>query len=363
MSRFPDPQTLLKEAQDHLNKVRSLDALEELRIHWLGRKEGRLTLLLKQLGNLTIDEKKRYGPELNSLKTSLEDLFTSKERDLTSQARAKALETDTLDTSLPGTPKSYGHLHPLLQVMDSLVSIFRSLGFVCADGPEMENDFYNFEALNVPADHPARDMQDTFYLAQGPGQGSQQILFPEHGSPSTEPPSLLRTHTSPVQVRLMQKYPPPIAIVCPGRVYRHEAQDATHLAVFHQMEGLLVDEHVSFADLKGTLDRFAQLFFSPSVKTRFRPSFFPFTEPSAQMDVSCWICGSAGCATCKGMGWIELLGAGMVNPKVLSGVNIDPEKYSGFAFGVGIERMALIKYGVSDLRLFYENDTRFLEQF
>ncbi len=363
MGNFPDPASLLKEAQDQLNKASSLDALEEVRITWLGRKEGKLTLLLKQLGSLSMDEKKRFGPELNNLKINLEDLLTSKERSLTSQERAKALESDTLDTSLPGTPKPFGHRHPLSQVMSDLVAIFRTLGFVCADGPEMENDFYNFEALNVPADHPARDMQDTFYLAQTPGQGSQQILFPEHGSPSTEPPSLLRTHTSPVQVRIMQKYPPPIAIVCPGRVYRHEAQDATHLAVFHQMEGLLVDQGVSFADLKGTLAKFAQLLFAPTVKTRFRPSFFPFTEPSAQMDVSCWLCGGDGCATCKGMGWIEFLGAGMVNPKVLSGVNIDPEKYSGFAFGVGIERIALIKYGVSDLRLFYDNDTRFLEQF
>jgi phenylalanyl-tRNA synthetase alpha chain len=363
MPQFPDPQSLLEEAQKQLDKARSVDALEEVRITWLGRKEGRLTVLLKQLGTLSLDEKKRYGPQLNDLKTNLETLLVTKEKNLTSQERAKALEQDTFDTSLPGTPLAFGHHHPLTQVMDSLVTIFRSLGFVCADGPEIENDYYNFEALNVPADHPARDMQDTFYLAQGQGQGSQQALFPEHGSPSSEPPTLLRTHTSPVQIRVMQKFPPPIAIVCPGRVYRHEALDATHLAVFHQMEGLLVDEGVSFADLKGTLARFAQLLFAPTTKTRFRPSFFPFTEPSAQMDVSCWVCQGAGCPTCKNLGWIELLGAGMVNPKVLVGVNIDPEKYSGFAFGVGIERIAFIKYGVTDLRLFYENDIRFLEQF
>jgi phenylalanyl-tRNA synthetase alpha chain len=363
MNQFPDPGSLLEEAQKQLEKARSVDALEEVRITWLGRKEGRLTVLLKRLGTLSMEEKKRFGPQLNDLKSNLENLLTTKEKSLTSQERAKSLEKDVFDTSLPGAPLAYGHLHPLTQVMDSLVSIFRMLGYVVADGPEIENEFYNFEALNVPADHPARDMQDTFYLAQGPGRGSQQILFPEHAASSTEPPTLLRTHTSPVQVRVMQKYLPPIAIVCPGRVYRHEAQDATHLAVFHQMEGLLVDEGVSFADLKGTLARFAQLFFESNIKTRFRPSFFPFTEPSAQMDVSCWICSGGGCPACKGLGWIELLGAGMVNPKVLSGVNIDPEKYTGFAFGVGIERLAFIKYGVTDLRLFYDNDVRFLEQF
>ena len=360
MSQFPDPNSLLEEAQKQLEKARSADALEEVRITWLGRKEGRLTLLLKQLGNLSIEDKKRFGPQLNDLKSNLETLLTTKEKSIASQSRLKSLEKDTFDTTLPGSPFAYGHLHPLSQVMDSLVSIFRSLGFVCADGPEIENDYYNFEALNVPADHPARDMQDTFYLESN----QQQLILPHLSAPNADQePNLLRTHTSPVQIRVMRKYPPPIAIVCPGRVYRHEAQDATHLAVFHQMEGLMIDEGISFADLKGTLARFAQLFFAPTVKTRFRPSFFPFTEPSAQMDVSCWICNGAGCPTCKNSGWIELLGAGMVNPKVLTGVDIDPEKYSGFAFGVGIERIAFIKYGVNDLRLFYENDSRFLEKF
>jgi phenylalanyl-tRNA synthetase alpha chain len=360
VSQFPDPASLLQDAGKQIDLASTPEALEEVRIVWLGRKEGRLTLLLKQLGSLSIDEKKLYGPQLNALKAGVDGLFIAKEKELSSRKRALALEKDTLDTTLPGTPYACGHRHPLPQVMDSLVTIFRSLGFVCADGPEMENDFYNFEALNVPEDHPARDMQDTFYLESTTKQLSLPTLSAAHAD---QEPNLLRTHTSPVQVRIMQKYAPPIAIVCPGRVYRHEAQDATHLAVFHQMEGLMVDEGISFADLKGTLARFAQLFFAPSVKTRFRPSFFPFTEPSAQMDVSCWLCEGSGCPTCKGQGWIELLGAGMVNPKVLAGVHIDPEKYSGFAFGVGIERLAFIKYGVNDLRLFYENDTRFLEQF
>ena len=361
MSQFPDPNSLLKDARHQIEQAHSKEALEEARIAWLGRKEGRLTLLLKQLGTLSIEDKKRFGPQLNDLKSSVEDILTTKEQALGSAERtAKLLEKDTLDITLPGTSFPSGHLHPLTQVMDDLVSIFRSMGFVCADGPEIENDYYNFEALNVPADHPARDMQDTFYLESA----HKQLVLPNlSGAQADQEPNLLRTHTSPVQVHVMQKYPPPIAIVCPGRVYRHEAQDATHLAVFHQMEGLMVDEGISFADLKGTLARFAQKLFSSNVRTRFRPSFFPFTEPSAQMDVSCWICDASGCPACKGLGWIELLGAGMVNPKVLAGVNIDPEKYSGFAFGVGIERIAFIKYGVNDLRLFYENDSRFLEQF
>jgi phenylalanyl-tRNA synthetase alpha chain len=360
VSQFPDPESLLQDAKQQIEQAHSKEALEEARILWLGRKEGRLTLLLKQLGTLSIDDKKRFGPLLNNLKANVEEILTSKEHALSSAERAVALEKDTLDVSLPGAPYPRGHLHPITQVMNELVSIFQSLGFVCADGPEIENDYYNFEALNVPADHPARDMQDTFYLESF----QKQLVLPNlTGAEADKEPNLLRTHTSPVQVHVMQKYPPPIAIVCPGRVYRHEAQDATHLAVFHQMEGLLVDEGISFADLKGTLAQFAQKLFAPNVRTRFRPSFFPFTEPSAQMDVSCWICDAGGCPACKGQGWIELLGAGMVNPKVLAGVRIDPEKYSGFAFGVGIERIAFIKYGVNDLRLFYENDLRFLEQF
>jgi phenylalanyl-tRNA synthetase alpha chain len=254
--------------------------------------------------------------------------------------------------TLPGRIPPLGHLHPLSQVMDSLVAIFRSLGFVVADGPEMESEFHNFEALNVPADHPARDMQDTFYLATGP----QQLALPHVDRGASHETALLRTHTSPVQVRIMQQYPPPIAVIVPGRVYRHEAQDATHAAVFHQLEGLLVDKEVSFADLKGTLTRFVRLFFGPETKMRFRPSFFPFTEPSAEMDVYFEQPG-------RSAGWIEIMGAGMVHPNVLRAVGLDAEQFSGFAFGMGIERLAMIKHGVDDLRLFQENDIRFLRQF
>lgn len=358
MTSLPDTDSLQKEVQPLLERAKTLEDVNALRILWLGRK-GRLTLLLKQLGALSLEEKKLYGPPYNRLKEELEQLLSAKERELASRQSLQTLEKDTLDVTLPGSPYLIGRIHPLSQVMESLVSIFRGLGFVCADGPEIESEFYNFDALNVPPNHPARDMQDTFYIA--PGTKPQ--------APSLEPrasslePTLLRTHTSPVQARVMQKYPPPISVIVPGRVYRHEAQDATHSAVFHQMEGLMVDQGLSFADLKGTLARFAQLFFAPNARTRFKPSYFPFTEPSAQMDVSCWQCDGAGCRTCRETGWIEILGAGMVNPKVFEAVKIDPEKYTGFAFGVGIERIAMLKYGVEDMRLFYENDIRFLQQF
>lgn len=359
MSALPDVESLRKEYQPLLESVRTPEDVENLRLAWLGRK-GRLTLLLKQLGALSLEEKKTFGPLYNELRNSLESTLVGREKELASAERSAALEKDTFDITLPGAPRRYGHTHPLTEVSESLVSIFRSLGFVVADGPEIESEFNNFEALNVPADHPARDMQDTFYL----DGGHEQLTLPNlKHLQSAQEPVLLRTHTSPVQVRIMQKYAPPIAIVCPGRVYRHEAVDATHGATFHQMEGLMVDEGLSFADLKGTLARFAQLFFAPNVKTRFRPSFFPFTEPSAQMDVSCVGCSGTGCRICKQTGWIELLGAGMVNPNVFKAVGIDGEKYSGFAFGMGIERLAMIRYDISDMRLFFENDTRFLQQF
>jgi phenylalanyl-tRNA synthetase alpha chain len=359
METAPNVEQLKAEFKPQLESARTVQDLEQIKVSWLGRK-GQITMLLKQLGTMSMEQKKILGPLLNQLKNEFETAIEAREKDLTRLERQKSLESGLTDISLPGTPVTVGRLNPIAQVTESLVSIFRSLGFVCADGPEIESEFYNFEALNIPENHPARDMQDTFYLEAL----SQQLPLPQfNDSVRRHEPVLLRTHTSPVQVRIMQQYKPPIAIVVPGRVYRNEAQDATHLATFHQMEGLMVDEGLSFADLKGTLSRFAQMFFAPTVKTRFKPSFFPFTEPSAQMDVSCYLCSGAGCRTCKQTGWIELLGAGMVNPNVLKIVDIDNEKYTGFAFGVGIERLAMIKYGVEDLRLFFENDVRFLEQF
>jgi phenylalanyl-tRNA synthetase alpha chain len=359
MNASPDIDSLRREFQSELENTGTAEEIEAVKVAWLGRK-GQLTLLLKQLGTLSIDEKKRLGPLYNELKNDFESRIISREKETRSRKRLETLESDLTDISLPGTIQRYGHHHPVTQVMTELVSIFRSLGFVCADGPEVESEYYNFEALNVPENHPARDMQDTFYLKPM----NVQLSLPQIADQQTRrEPTLLRTHTSPVQVHVMQTYTPPIAVVCPGRVYRHEAEDATHLATFHQMEGLLVDEGISFADLKGTLSQFAQMFFAPTVKTRFKPSFFPFTEPSAQMDVSCYQCNGAGCRTCKQTGWIELLGAGMVNPNVFAMAKIDTEKYTGFAFGVGIERLAMIRYGLEDLRQLYENDVRFLAQF
>jgi phenylalanyl-tRNA synthetase alpha chain len=359
MSPLPPVEGLREEFTPALTQAQTLESLSELRVLWLGRK-GRLTNLLKQLGSLSLDEKRVFGPAYNKLRDDFEAEIAAREKSLAGAARQQALEMDTLDITLPGRPYPTGHLHPLMQVMTDLVAIFRSLGFVCADGPEVESEYYNFEALNIPANHPARDMQDTFYLQGGPRQLALPTLT---DADSRQEFTLLRTHTSPVQARVMEQNQPPIAIVAPGRVYRNEAQDSTHSAIFHQMEGLLIDEGVSFADLKGTLSQFAQRFFAPNVRTRFKPSFFPFTEPSAQMDVSCWVCSGSGCRTCKQAGWIELLGAGMVNPNVLTLMKLDPEKYTGFAFGVGIERLAMLKYGVEDMRLFFENDLRFLAQF
>jgi phenylalanyl-tRNA synthetase alpha chain len=347
----PDRDVLFREFSEELAKSQTPEALNDLRVSWVGRK-GKLTTLLRELGTISLEERKTVGPLLNALRNQIEETLTNREKNANRSLREKTLETDRFDISLPGHVPQVGHLHPLNQVMDSLVTIFRSLGFVVADGPEMESEFHNFEALNVPADHPARDMQDTFYLETGP----QQLALPHVERGASHETVLLRTHTSPVQVRIMQQYAPPIAVVVPGRVYRHEAADATHSAVFHQMEGLLVDKDLSFSDLKGTLARFAQLFFGPDVKTRFRPSFFPFTEPSAEMDVYFERPG-------KAPGWIEVMGSGMVHPNVLRSVGLDSEQYSGFAFGMGIERLAMIKHGVDDLRLFQENDVRFLRQF
>jgi phenylalanyl-tRNA synthetase alpha chain len=355
---LPTIESLRKDTQTPLGKIKTLDDLNSFRIAWLGR-SGKLTLLLKKLGTVPLEKRKTLGKLYNEFKVELEATLAAKETTLLASKRSDDLEKDALDPTLPGVPRPYGTMHALSRVMEDLVGIFRALGFVVADGPEIESEFNNFDALNVPPNHPARDMHDTFYL----NLNRQQLSLPQLDGNSRQEPTLLRTHTSPVQIRVMQAYPPPIAVICPGKVYRHEAMDATHLAVFHQIEGLLVDTDVSFADLKGTLSRFAQQFFGSSITTRFRPSYFPFTEPSAEMDISCMACGGGGCSLCKYSGWIETLGAGMVHPNVFNAVGIDPQRFTGFAFGMGIERLAMLKYGVSDLRHFYENDLRFLKQF
>lgn len=328
------------------------DALEVFRLKYLGRKEGALTKILAALPGLTGEEKRDVGRHANELKNAIEAAVTRRRRVLDDLRINAELTKFKLDLSLPGTPVLRGGLHPLTQVMEEITGVFLRLGFTVAEGPEVETDDNNFTFLNHPPDHPARDSHDTFYLkdySDGAGR-----------------PLLLRTHTSPVQIRHMQTHKPPVYIVAPGRVFRHENVDATHSYVFHQVEGLAVDTAISVANLKGILTLFAERLFGDrgvKVKTRFRPSFFPFVEPGLEMDISCTLCSQKGCRVCKHTGWVEMLGSGLVHPNVLRSVGCDPDTYSGWAFGIGVERVAMFKYGVDDMRLFYENDIRFLENF
>lgn len=311
-------------------------SVENVRTKYLGRR-SELGELLKSLGKLTMDEKKSVGAAANKARVEMEELLVSKEKELN-----MVIDTESVDITSPGRFYPVGHLHPVTQVLGELVGIFSSLGYEVADGPEVEDDWHNFEALNMGPEHSARDMQDTFYLADG---------------------NLPRTHTSSVQIRYMENHKPPIKIISVGKVHRNENEDATHSWIFHQVEGLVVGENVTFADLKGTLDIVAKKIFGPDTKTRFRPSFFPYTEPSAELDATCPQCKGNGCRSCGGSGWLELLGSGMVHPQVLRNMGIDPEKYSGFAFGLGVERIAMIKHNIPDVRYFWHPDTRFLEQF
>ncbi len=312
-------------------------AAENLRIKYLGKK-GLIAALFADFNKLSPDQKPQAGKALNVLKNEAESQF----RAIGERLKNTAGEEEFFDYTLPGLTPAIGHLHPITQSLNRVISIFREIGFGIEYGPEVETDFYNFSALNFADNHPARDMQDTFFI-------DNKIL--------------LRTHTSPIQIRTMLKRKPPIRILAPGRVYRNEAINPRSHCVFHQVEGLYVDEDVTFSELKTTLEMFAKRFFGKDVKTRFRPSYFPFTEPSAEVDVSCFICGGKGCRLCKYTGWLEILGCGMVHPNVLSNVGIDPEKYTGYAFGMGIDRTALLKYGINDIRLYFEGDLRFLEQF
>jgi phenylalanyl-tRNA synthetase alpha chain len=316
------------------------DSLEQFRIRFLGVK-GMVKAMMGEMKNVPVDQKKEFGQIMNGFKQLAEEKFTAeKERiDLIGGGT-----TEQIDFTLPGTPLPTGSRHPVTLMRNRIVEIFQRLSFTVAEGPEIEDDWHNFTALNLDENHPARDMQDTFYL-------------------STDPAILLRTHTSNVQIREMEKQQLPIRIICPGRVYRNETISARSHCFFHQVEGLYIDENVSFADLKQTLYFFVREMFGEEVKVRFRPSYFPFTEPSAEMDISCMLCKGDGCAVCKRTGWLEILGCGMVHPNVLKNCGIDPEKYTGFAFGMGVERPALLKYGITDIRLFSENDVRFLEQF
>jgi len=328
-------------AFQELGALKDMAALEELRVRVLGRK-GELTGLLRSLGQAPAEERPQLGQMVNAARVKLEEAIGAREEALKGAAKEARLRAEAIDVTLPGATRSAGSLHPMYLVQDQLLSIFTGMGFSVVEGPEVEFDHYNFELLNLPKNHPARDAQDTFYI-------DDEIV--------------LRTHTSPVQARVMTTRKPPIRIVCPGRVYRVDECDATHSPVFHQLEGLVVDEDISMGDLKGTLDLFARKLYGDGIRTRFRPSFFPFTEPSAEFDVSCAACGGAGCRICKGSGWIEVLGCGMVNPKVLDMCGIDSQKYTGFAFGMGIDRLTNLKYNVPDMRYFFENDLRFLAQF
>ncbi|HCC35704.1 MAG TPA: phenylalanine--tRNA ligase subunit alpha, partial [Ruminococcaceae bacterium] len=314
---------------------------EELRIRFLGKK-GELTALLKQMGGLSKEERPVIGQLANEVRETIESGVARRMTALNKQALEKRLLEETIDVTIPGRRQSPGRKHPLNLVMDEFKEIFLGMGFSVASGPEIELDYYNFEALNTPKDHPARDTQDTFYISEN---------------------TLLRSQTSPVQVRVMETQKPPIRIIAPGRVYRSDTVDATHSPLFHQIEGLVVDKGVTMGDLKGTLAIFARRLYGEDAVVRFRPHHFPFTEPSAEMDVRCFSCGGKGCRICKGEGWIEILGCGMVHPNVLSRCRIDPRVYSGFAFGLGLERVVMRRYGIGDLRLFFENDLRFLNQF
>jgi len=328
--------TLLQETLDRLAHLEDEQELERLRIEVLGRK-GEIARLFKQLGASSAEERPALGKLLNEARSRLENAF----QEAKSQTTEAAPRASRLDITLPGRLPHLGHLHPITKVGMEITEIFQRLGFEVVEGPDVELDYYNFEALNIPKDHPARDMQDTFYVTDN---------------------IVLRTHTSPIQVRVMEKQPPPVRIIAPGKAYRCDS-DMTHTPMFHQVEGLMVDRNVSFGDLKGVLTIFVHQMFGPDVDLRFRPSFFPFTEPSAEVDIRCVMCRGAGCRVCSETGWLEILGSGMVDPEVFKMVGYDPEEVTGYAFGMGIERIAMLKYGINDLRLFFDNDLRFLEQF
>ncbi|RKU30704.1 phenylalanine--tRNA ligase subunit alpha [Candidatus Poribacteria bacterium] len=333
-------QAIQEEGLEALRQVKDLKELESLRIDFFGRK-GKLTDVMKGMGNLSQDQRPIIGKLANEIRTALTDAFDSTKNALESKQQEQQLMEEAIDVTLPGRKPAYGKAHPVMQTLDRIEDIFNQMGFQAVTGPEIETEHYNFDALNTPSDHPARDLHDTFYLTDG---------------------HLLRTHTSPVQIRAMEKQKPPIRIIVPGKAYRVD-YDVSHTPMFHQVEGLLVDRHVTFSELKGVLVSFAKQMFGDQTKMRFRPHFFPFTEPSAEADISCTVCQGKGCRSCGHTGWIEILGAGVVDPEVFRAVNYDPEEVTGFAFGMGVERIANLQFRIPDIRTFYENDLRFLGQF
>ena len=334
-------EKIKENAINELKTVMDKNELENIRVKYLGKK-GELTQILRGMGALSPEERPVIGKLANEVRSSIEELIEETSKQMKEKEKSTRFNSETIDISMPGRKQILGRRHPLDLTLESMKEIFISMGFTIEEGPEVELDYYNFEALNIPKNHPARGEQDTFYI-------NDNIV--------------LRTQTSPIQVRTMEKQKPPIKMISPGKVYRSDAVDATHSPIFYQMEGLVVDKGITFADLKGTLELFAKKMFGDKVKTKFRPHHFPFTEPSAEMDATCFVCNGEGCKVCKGSGWIELLGCGMVHPQVLRNCGIDPEVYSGFAFGFGVDRMVMLKYGIDDIRLLYESDMRFLNQF
>jgi phenylalanyl-tRNA synthetase alpha chain len=333
-------EKILAQALEELATVNDLNQLEQIRVHYLGKK-GLFTLQMKELGALDPEQRRSVGQVINLVKDQLQQELESKKRNFETIALAARLATESIDVTLPGRGQTVAGLHPVTTTLRRISKIFSSVGFAVVEGPEIEDDYHNFEALNIPAHHPARAMHDTFY-------------FDAH--------TVLRTHTSPVQIRTMESNKPPLKVIAPGRVYRCDS-DITHTPMFHQVEGFLVDKDVSFADLKGVVYEFLRAFFEKDIQVRFRPSYFPFTEPSAEVDIECVMCNREGCRVCSQTGWLEVMGCGMIHPEVFKSVNIDSEEYSGFAFGMGVERLAMLRYGINDLRLFFENDLKFLEQF
>lgn len=332
--------SLKNAALDAVSSAQDLRTLEDIRVNQLGKK-GELTQLLKGLGKLSAEERPAAGAQINEAKQQVAQAIEARKTEMETTAMEARLASETIDVTLPGGGKAVGSLHPVTKTIRRIENIFKGVGFSVAEGPEIEDDFHNFEALNIPEHHPARAMHDTFYI---------------------DPTHVLRTHTSPVQIRAMESDQPPIRIICPGRVYRCDS-DITHTPMFHQIEGLVIDKGISMADLRGCVSQFLQAFFEADFPVRFRPSYFPFTEPSAEMDIQCTACKGEGCRICKKTGWLEMGGCGMVHPRVFEAVGIDPEEYTGFAFGLGVERLAMMRYGVKDLRMFFENDEQFLEQF
>ena len=334
-------QAIREEALAKIEAANDLDALNDIKVNVLGKK-GELTQVLKGMKDVAPEERPKVGQMVNDTRTAIEEKLENVKKEIAKKIREEKMKNEVIDVTLPGTMHMKGHRHPNQIALEELERVFVGMGYEIVEGPEVEYDHYNFELLNIPANHPAKDEQDTFYITKD---------------------ILLRTQTSPVQARVMETGRMPIRIIAPGRVFRSDEVDATHSPSFHQVEGLVVDKGITFADLKGTLEQFAKEFFGPDTKVKLRPHHFPFTEPSAEVDVSCFKCGGKGCRMCKGSGWIEILGCGMVHPKVLKDCGIDPEEYSGFAFGIGLERVALLKYEIDDMRLLYENDMRFLKQF